>query len=66
MYTDDHRVPVDVIRHVATYGKQRNPGAEDSAHLTVDISYRFPVLFPYSPTDINFATLAVPKFLNKI
>ena len=55
---DDQRVPVDVIRYVARQGGVAT-GA-DPAHLMLDIGYRYPISFPFSITDVNFATIDLP------
>ena len=63
MYTPhdgyEGRVPNSVIRYVAENGSYTNP-----FDLMVDQSYRFPVEFPYSPTDTNFASINIPKELD--
>ena len=53
---DDQRVPVDVIRYVANVATRSDP-----AHLMLDIGYRYPISFPFSATDVNFATIDLPK-----
>ena len=53
---DDQRVPVDVIRYIANVATR-----SDHAHLMLDIGYRYPISFPFSATDVNFATIDLPK-----
>ena len=62
--TDDMRVPVDVIRYVASVSAETSP-----THLMADIDYKYPVSIPFSATDVNFADVSIPKqvgFLVKI
>lgn len=63
MYTPrdgyEERVPGLVIRYVAHNGSHTN-----SSDLMTNPMYTFPVEFPYSPTDIDLATIAVPEKLN--
>ena len=64
MYTPaneyEERVPVTVIRLVA-----QKSGADrtDPARLMADINHVFAVEFPYTYSDVNYRSIAVPEFL---
>ena len=68
--TDDCPVPVEVIRYVIQHHEKGGVARpSDPTHLMADIAYKFPVTFPFSTTDVNFATITIPKkagFLVKI
>ena len=65
MYTPaneyEERVPVSVIRLV----NQRS-GADraNPAHLMADVNHILPIDFLYTPSDISFQTLTIPKAIN--
>ena len=65
MYTPaneyEERVPVSVIRLVT----QRS-GADraDPAHLMADVNHILPIDFLYTPSDVSFQTLTIPKAIN--
>ena len=56
---DDQRVPVDVIRYIASRGGVA--AGTNPAHLMLDIGYRYPISFLFSATDVNFSTIDLPK-----
>lgn len=65
MYTPaneyEERVPVSVIRLV----NQRS-GADraNPAHLMADVNHILPIDFLYTPSDVSFHTLTIPKAIN--
>ena len=71
MYTPvnefEERVPVSVIRAVVAQGADR----ADPSRLMMDISFMYPVTFPFVPVDVNLGSVTVPSklklnFLKKI
>ena len=65
MYTPaneyEERVPVSVIRLVT----QRS-GADraDPAHLMADVNHILPIDFLYTPSDVSFQSLTIPKAIS--
>jgi myosin-5 len=64
MYTPsvdyEQRVPAAVINHIVEECSHK----VRTGHLMTDEGYSFPVLFHYIPTDVNFATITVPRGLD--
>ena len=66
MYTPasdfEERVPVEVIRRVV-HKKQTKISSEGSDNLMFNVKHRFPVSFPYSPVEVDFASVSLPHQL---
>ena len=64
MYTPanefEERVPVSVIRQAA---KRSGADKADPSRLMADVNHMLPVTFPYTPSAVNFTTLAFPSSL---
>ena len=65
MYTSstglEERVPLEVIRYVANREKSIDP-----TKLMADVSYQFPVDFPFSHSNVNYADMILPRELNHL
>ena len=55
MYTSssgyEERVPIAIIRYIA---KKNQSSKTDPTKLMVDVSYQFPVTFPFSYADVRY------------
>ena len=62
MYTPssgfEERVPIAIIRYIA---KKNQSSKTDPTKLMVDVSYQFPVTFPFSYADVNYNDIKIPK-----
>ena len=62
MYTPssgfEERVPIAIIRYIA---KKNQSSKTDPTKLMVDVSYQFPVTFPFSYADVSYNDMKIPK-----
>ena len=63
MYTStdglEQRVPSDVIKYVSRIDKP-------AAQLMVDLSYQFPIDFPFLCLNVDYADMKIPQRLNHL
>ena len=54
----EERVPIAIIRYIA---KKNQSSKTDPTKLMVDVSYQFPVTFPFSYADVSYNDMKIPK-----
>ena len=61
MYTPssgfEERVPIAIIRYIA----KNQSSKTDPTKLMVDVSYQFPVTFPFSYANVSYNDMKIPK-----
>ena len=62
MYTPssgfEERVPIAIIQYIA---KKNQSSKTDPTKLIVNVSYQFPVTFPFSYGDVSYSDMKIPK-----